>query len=58
MNKFVSLLIQFYKRNVRLFDILLLNWQNRFTERKVEWEGQTGTLMAHNREAIEQVIGK
>jgi hypothetical protein len=58
MNKFVSGLIQFYKRNEKLFERQLLKWQLKFTEKEVQREGRTREMIARNHSALEQVIGR
>ena len=58
MNKFVSGLIQFYKRNEKLFERQLTKWQMKFTDKEVERESKTREMVAKNHAVIERVISR
>jgi hypothetical protein len=58
MNKFVSGLVQFYKRNEKLFERQLLKWQMKYTDKEVEREAKAKEMIKNNHRVLEKVIGK
>lgn len=57
MNQFVSRLIQFYKRNEKLFEKLLMKWQIKFTDKEIDRQTRTREMIGRNHTILERVIG-
>lgn len=58
MNKFMAKLIQFYKRNEKLFERQLLKWHSHFADKEIERQLEAKALITRNQGALERVIGE